>query len=228
MNKSAHLKRNLRLPSAAPRSPQAMSSTQRAGGKFAPSMRANAQSENARRNKNVQTLPHGSGTSASERILARLKEGLLINLDKHSVERTRQIVDEEIGKSLLGEGLIWPSDQEPADVLHARKRSDEVVYLSPDSVVAAHQQAFNDAIAAQTRRSFHVQTDPPPGNRAHPEYVESLAKTAKGEGFSEPTPTSTSDKSVPTIPATFTANPAPTTEASAPANPAQEASDAKG
>lgn len=90
-----------------------------------------------------------------DRILARLKEGLLINLDKHSLERARQIFEEE-----TGEKATPPKPQEHFKNVPAP--------AAPTPIVAAPNQAFNDAIAKQKA-----------------EKAEALGKTAAGEGMSD-------------------------------------------
>jgi hypothetical protein len=135
--------------------------------------------------------------NAAERILARLKAGLLIQLDRDSLNRTRQIVEEETGHTSA------PAEQQD-------HFNNVPAPAAPTPTVAAHQQAFNDAIEAHKA-----------------EHAEALRKTAAGEGMSwdgDPTkdPMIQTGSSAPFIEAEFT-------EASAPADSvAQESSDAKG
>jgi hypothetical protein len=117
-------------------------------------------------------------------ILARLKAGLLINLDKHCIERTRQILEEETGV-IATPLVVKPQVAVRPDVSPAERANIHV-----------HNTAFNEVIAKRKA-----------------EHADALRKTAAGEGMSHETPPPaviTTEEPVtvsPTIPATFTTDP---------------------
>lgn len=92
-----------------------------------------------------------------DKILQRLKDGLLVNLDKHSLENVRTILEEETKSApkIAGSSLRAKScGTEPVDVL-------------------AHE------IPAQGGPRHLAM-----GSPNDPDYQEALKKTASGEGFS--------------------------------------------
>ena len=100
--------------------------------------------------------------TAVERILERLKDGLLINLDKHSVERTRQILLEEINPSVSAVGTVAiTSSGGQEKTLPSPKISAAV-----KDAIDAHNKALNDVIAKQKAGK-----------------AEALAQTAAGAGM---------------------------------------------